>query len=68
MMAQKRKTYTAEFKPEAVRLVTHQAYTLSEAASNSTSMPICSGNGKISFKIKDMKNLIAWLNKVSVET
>ena len=33
-MAQKRKTYTAEFKREAVRLVTHQGYTLSEAARN----------------------------------
>ena len=33
-MAQKRKTYTAEFKREAVRLVTHQGYTLSQAARN----------------------------------
>ena len=34
MMAQKRKTYTAEFKREAVRLVTKQGYTLSQAARN----------------------------------
>ena len=33
-MAQKRKTYTADFKREAVRLVTHQGYTLSQAARN----------------------------------
>jgi transposase len=34
MMTQKRKTYTAEFKREAVRLVTHQGYTWNQAASS----------------------------------
>ena len=33
-MAQKRKNYTAEFKREAVRLVTKQGYSVSEAARN----------------------------------
>lgn len=30
----KRKNYTAEFKREVVRLVTHQGYTFSQAASS----------------------------------
>lgn len=34
MMTQKRKTYTAEFKQEAVRLVTEQGYSMSQAARN----------------------------------
>jgi transposase len=34
MMTEKRKTYTAEFKHEAVRLVTEQGYGVSEAARN----------------------------------
>jgi transposase len=34
MMTEKRKTYTAEFKREAVRLVTEQGYGVSEAARN----------------------------------
>ena len=34
MMAEKRRTYTAEFKREAVRLVTDHGYKLSEAARN----------------------------------
>jgi transposase len=34
MMTEKRKTYTAEFKYEAVRLVTEQGYGVSEAARN----------------------------------
>lgn len=33
-MTQKRKTYTAEFKQEAVRLVTEQGYSMSQAARN----------------------------------
>ena len=33
-MAQKRKNYSAEFKREAVRLVTKQGYSVSEAARN----------------------------------
>ena len=32
-MAQKRKNYTADFKHEAVRLVTKQGYSMSQAAS-----------------------------------
>jgi transposase len=34
MMTQKRKNYTAEFKQEAVRLVTEQGYSMSQAARN----------------------------------
>jgi transposase len=34
MMAEKRQTYTAEFKREAVRLVTAQGYGVGEAARN----------------------------------
>ena len=34
MMTQKRKNYTAEFKREAVRLVTEQGYSMSQAARN----------------------------------
>jgi transposase len=34
MMIQKRKNYTAEFKQEAVRLVTEQGYSMSQAARN----------------------------------
>jgi transposase len=34
MMAEKRKTYTAEFKREAVRLVTEHHYGVAEAARN----------------------------------
>jgi transposase len=34
MMTEKRKTYTAEFKHEAVRLVTEQDYGVAEAARN----------------------------------
>ena len=34
MMAEKRKSYTAEFKREAVRLVTEQQYGVAEAARN----------------------------------
>ena len=33
-MTQKRKNYTAEFKREAVRLVTEQGYSMSQAARN----------------------------------
>lgn len=33
MMTQQRKNYTAEFKREAVRLVTHKDYSFSQAAS-----------------------------------
>lgn len=33
-MTQKRKNYTAEFKQEAVRLVTEQGYSMSQAARN----------------------------------
>ena len=33
-MTQKRKNYTAEFKQEAVRLVTEQGYSISQAARN----------------------------------
>lgn len=33
-MIQKRKNYTAEFKQEAVRLVTEQGYSMSQAARN----------------------------------
>src|SRR5688572_10689321 len=33
-MTQKRKNYTAEFKREAVRLVTEQGYSISQAARN----------------------------------
>lgn len=33
-MTQKRKNYTAEFKCEAVRLVTEQGYSMSQAARN----------------------------------
>ena len=33
-MSQKRKNYTAEFKQEAVRLVTEQGYSMSQAARN----------------------------------
>ena len=33
-MTQKRKNYTAEFKLEAVRLVTEQGYSMSQAARN----------------------------------
>jgi transposase len=32
MLTQQRKNYTAEFKREAVRLVTHQGYSFSQAA------------------------------------
>jgi transposase len=32
MMTEKRKTYTAEFKHEAVRLVTEQGYSMSQAS------------------------------------
>ena len=34
MMTEKRKNYTAEFKREAVRLVTEQGYSMSQAARN----------------------------------
>ena len=34
MMTEKRKTYTAEFKQEAVRLVTEQRYGVAETARN----------------------------------
>jgi transposase len=34
MMTDKRRTYTAEFKREAVRLVTDQGYAVTEAARN----------------------------------
>jgi transposase len=34
MKTEKRQVYTAEFKREAVRLVTHQGYGVSEAARN----------------------------------
>jgi transposase len=34
MMTEKRKTYTAEFKREAVRLVTEQRYSVAETARN----------------------------------
>jgi transposase len=34
MITQKRKNYTAEFKREAVRLVTEQGYSMSQAARN----------------------------------
>jgi len=34
MMTEKRKNYTAEFKQEAVRLVTEQGYSMSQAARN----------------------------------
>ena len=33
-MAEKRKTYTAEFKREAIRLVTEHHYSVAEAARN----------------------------------
>jgi transposase len=34
MMAEKRRPYTAEFKREAIRLVTEQGYSVSETARN----------------------------------
>jgi transposase len=34
MMTEKRKNYTVEFKHEAVRLVTEQGYSISQAARN----------------------------------
>lgn len=34
MMTENRKTYTAEFKHEAVRLVTKQGYSMSKTASS----------------------------------
>ena len=47
-----RRKFSREFKIEAVKLVTEQHYTTSEAARNLGSAPICSGGGGVSWKQK----------------
>ena len=47
MMTEKRKTYTAEFKQEAVRLVTEQGYGVAKPPGTWASMSICCVAGNV---------------------